>query len=234
MNFQSINYAKLAVGYACEDKNFLYFFGNRNLAKEKLSNLFPNLNFCYLKQVHKDIVVQASQENPHQEADAHWTEQLLVSPVVFTADCLPILITHPQGAASVHAGWRGVENQIAAKTIQLLNKKYADLSEFKVVVGPHILADSFEVDLALGEKFEACYKLQGGAGTVLSKDSKSSDKVYVDLFSALKAQLNYIGLKDSQITAFLHDTKTSNEFASFRRDPTNTGRNISFVSRLTN
>src|SRR5579862_5443121 len=51
----------------------------------------------WVEQTHSDIALPAIPENREQKADATFTEQLNHICLVFTADCLPILICQQDG-----------------------------------------------------------------------------------------------------------------------------------------
>src|SRR5690606_811437 len=65
----------------------------------------------WIKQVHGTGVICADNLlQPFPEADAVWTNTPGLPCAVLTADCLPLLLCHPQGlqVAAIHAGWRGL------------------------------------------------------------------------------------------------------------------------------
>lgn len=74
---------------------------------------------------------------------------------VCTADCVPILLYAPdiKGAAAVHAGWRGSLGGIVDNTLDILEKRGADLGKLTVAFGPSISAAKYEVDQNLADKF---------------------------------------------------------------------------------
>ncbi|MBD3170066.1 MAG: hypothetical protein GF307_11330, partial [candidate division Zixibacteria bacterium] len=77
---------------------------------------------AYLHQNHSDIVVNLRENETgpiveKHEGDAIITAEKDIAISVHTADCLPILVYHPDGfIAAVHAGWRGTLQKIALKT----------------------------------------------------------------------------------------------------------------------
>jgi YfiH family protein len=49
------------------------------------------------------------------EADGHVTAQPGLAPLVFVADCLPVVLAGPRGLAVLHCGWRGLAAGIVAR-----------------------------------------------------------------------------------------------------------------------
>lgn len=67
---------------------------------------------------------------------------------VSTADCVPIIfydnVNKVIGVA--HAGWKGTVNKIVLKTIRKMQEVFnTDVSQLKVIIGPAISFESFEV-----------------------------------------------------------------------------------------
>ncbi|HEY1086209.1 MAG TPA: laccase domain-containing protein, partial [Archangium sp.] len=83
-------------------------------------------------QVHGTRVLHSSDATPASEADALWTDVPGTAVGVRTADCVPVLIEDPRGrVAAVHAGWRGVIDEIVARTIEVLVGQGARVDELK-------------------------------------------------------------------------------------------------------
>ncbi len=65
----------------------------------------------YLKQVHGVKAVSIDPQTPSGlEGDVAWTTQSGIACAMMAADCLPILVCHPNAkwVAAAHAGWRGL------------------------------------------------------------------------------------------------------------------------------
>jgi copper oxidase (laccase) domain-containing protein len=132
--------------------------------------------------------------------------------VVQSADCVPILLASKYQVCALHAGWRGVAQNIVAAA----GPAFADDPVLFAAIGPHILAPSFEV----GD--DVAKKLTGAPPS-------ASGKQYVDLSALVRAQLQQTFGAKIRIFECLHDTKTSVDFHSFRRDGAPAGRQYSFV-----
>jgi polyphenol oxidase len=59
------------------------------------------------------------------EVDAHATAEPGLAPLVMVADCLPIALSGPDGAAMVHGGWRGLSAGILATAAQSVHAEAA-------------------------------------------------------------------------------------------------------------
>jgi hypothetical protein len=133
---------------------------------------------------------------------------------VTVADCLPIYFYEPRAkvAAITHAGWRGVLNNIAGKTVEHLNKTYSgvDLANLQVLIGPGIRPCHFEVRSDVEELFKKEY-----ADYIDCRDGH----IYINLPAIIKLQLLQAGLTNSNI----QDTGECNydladKYFSFRRE----------------
>ncbi|MGN0301983.1 MAG: polyphenol oxidase family protein, partial [Anaerotardibacter sp.] len=146
---------------ACVEKN-------RTLLKKALG--VPSAGLVVPNQVHGDVSYLIDSPDLHQaqqEANEGVDALILAVPQVMGllcfADCVPVIIVLPTGlVAVIHAGWRGVENCISAKTLtRMLDwewEKHKDThasipaEKFKAVlasganvyIGPHIQGECFE------------------------------------------------------------------------------------------
>ncbi len=75
-------------------------------------------------------------------ADGLITREPELALVVFTADCVPILLHGPGVVAAVHAGWRGTAKGIAAKAVREMD---CDPREIRAFIGPSIGFCCYEV-----------------------------------------------------------------------------------------
>ncbi|MFN3455112.1 MAG: polyphenol oxidase family protein, partial [Pseudobdellovibrio sp.] len=121
----------------------LIYFGKAKTTLDDLYKLYPNLIFKSVHQIHSDKCVKAQDiSTPLPQADALYTSDVGVALVIKTADCMPIMVFDQTSKKilAIHAGWKGVVNEITAKSIQA-----ADLKDVHVYIGPHITQNSFEV-----------------------------------------------------------------------------------------
>ena len=75
-------------------------------------------------------------------ADGLITREPELALVVFTADCVPVLLQGPGVVAAVHAGWRGTAKGIAAKAVREMD---CDPAEIQAWIGPSIGLCCYEV-----------------------------------------------------------------------------------------
>ena len=215
-----MDWSSLDIGLECRSPHFVMFFGNKTGSLEKIRDRFSNLDFRFLKQVHGDLCVESTESEV--EADAHITEEKNLALCIRTADCSPVLIASPQKICAIHAGWRGVMAEILPKS---LDAHFNPIPEnMSIAIGPHIQKDSFQVDLSLGEAFSKKF----GHEFVFQKE-KFPGKAYVDLEAILSSALDD-KIQNRWVSA--DDTLSTDHYYSHRREPTNKGRNISFVARL--
>jgi YfiH family protein len=86
-------------------------------------------------QVHKSNILVVTEEDAgdgiareltHFDIDAQITNVKNIPLIVYTADCVPILLADPVSkvVGTVHAGWRGSVDGIAAKTVEKMVETY--------------------------------------------------------------------------------------------------------------
>jgi polyphenol oxidase len=220
------------LGKFFKNEKLFVFFGNKNSIYPSLQNDFADLSFQKIKQVHgNNIVHSTSYTHDTQEADAHWTTDPKLALGIVTADCMPIFLWDPMSKtiAGIHAGWRGIANQIFPMTIQKMILNGSRPENLNVFIGPHILYDSFEVDFETRDKIliglenpHAYYKVS----------PLNSDRVLVNLFEVAIAQARTNGINTQNISYCLSDTKTDLNYHSYRRDKDQSGRQVSFICLL--
>lgn len=216
------------LGYIYKTQDVLIFFGNKNGTLAEIQKKFSDLQFLKIKQTHSDIFVEASETLV--EGDAHWTTKNRTGLLISTADCTPVMIFNKQNrkVAAIHAGWRGVENQITLKTLRSVLDDKTKADDIQIWLGPHILQTSFEVqEDVLQQLLKASY--------VTDTQKLFTTKVTgfnVDLKKIIESQIHHLNSQISNIHSLLIDTKTDLRFHSFRRDKAASGRNLSFISLL--
>lgn len=204
------------------------FFGNAEDSFEKIQSDFRDLNFKKIRQTHSDIVIKASDQPI--EADSHYTSKAKEALIIATADCMPIMIYCKQThrAAAVHAGWRGVENKITEKTLHELISTGSSKKDFQFWVGPHILQNSFEVDLATYALLSKSHYNLKDEEYMICKNSKC----YIALNKIIESQIKNILNKTPEIVFLNIDTKINSDYHSYRRDQKTKERNLSFICLL--
>jgi YfiH family protein len=219
---------ELDIGKIIHFNEFIVFFGNKNSSYENIKTKFKDYTYCRLDQVHGDKVVSANQG--FDKADAHYTNKINHALTIKTADCLPIFVTNSKTKyiCGIHAGWRGIANQITKKAIHELLNQNSIIGDLSIFVGPHIMLESFEVDQLTAKMLleTVKYKKENFFRKL------NNNKFLISLDEILKQQLFEIGINSRQIYFFNEDTKTNLNYHSFRRDREQSGRQISYVVRV--
>jgi YfiH family protein len=166
------------------------------------------------KQVHTNVCVSATDFVAGMQADATYSKSSNHLLSVLTADCLPILVYHPDGIiAAIHAGWRGIYEEIIPKTFALLPV------HGKVVIGPSIGPCCYEVGEDLAEQFAHKF----GKSVVVT--GKSKPHLDLRLTAMLQLQSSNVDEMDvCEICTFCHPDL----FFSYRRDGSS-GRMMSYI-----
>jgi YfiH family protein len=224
MSFQALKWKNKNVGHVWETPNGRIVFGNRYLLREDLSRLFPDEEFCFLKQVHSNRLVEATTTSL-PEADAHSTRLRHRAPVIQTADCLPILLLNQDIAVAVHAGWRGLASGILPNVLNTLS---VQPQSWMVGIGPHIGEESFQFGRDLLPDLLKSYTADIAE---IVKPTEDPLKVRVNLLKIAVHQLLAAGLRPSQLATVPVDTYVSPDHISFRRNGGEPLRQLSFVVR---
>lgn len=80
------------------------------------------------------------------DGDGHLAAGIAVAMAVSLADCVPVFIGHPSGAAAVlHAGWKGTAGRLVARAIGRLESLGCKPADLRVHCGPAICESCYEV-----------------------------------------------------------------------------------------
>ena len=164
-------------------------------------------------------------KNNGEKADGLVTSLKNVPLLIFTADCVPLVFydKEKEVVALAHAGWRGTYDNIAEEIIEILINDYnCEKENIKVIIGPSVSGDSYEVSYELVEKF-AVHKID-------NYYKKYGDKYYLDLWIINKGLLKRAGILDKNIAfANFCTVKDNNQFFSYRLDNATTKRIGTFI-----
>ena len=81
-----------------------------------------------------------------EDADGHLSLERGTAMAVTVADCVPVFLAHPSGAASVlHSGWRGTAGHITPRAIGRLVALGLPAHELRLHCGPAICGRCYEV-----------------------------------------------------------------------------------------
>ncbi len=180
---------------------------------------------AWVRQVHGSDLVEVGVADVDCVADA---DGLLTSRVshalaVWTADCVPMLVTGRSAVAAVHAGWRGCAAGIVERTIERLCEGFdEDPVDLEIRLGPAIGADHYEVG---PEVVEALVRRAGGVGAWLEAGSR------VDLRAFVRERAVACGARLERVSTVGGCTSCDAATASFRRDGSLAGRQWSMIVR---
>lgn len=207
---------------------------NKALLCEELQ--IPETNLIVPHQTHDTLareidlsfLEKSAQERQQllEGIDAVYTSERGICVCVSTADCIPVLLHHPEAgiAAAIHAGWRGTCARIVEKTLQEITLKYGiDAEGFQALIGPGISIDSFEVG---DEVYQAFHEAGFDMSAIAQRyPAAVGEKWHIDLWECNRLQLLSQGILASQIqVAGICTYKQHQEYFSARRLGIKSGR----------
>jgi len=181
-------------------------------------------------QVHGNRVMEINAKTAakacDEHADALVTAEKSVMIGVKTADCAGIIIADPvnRAVAAVHAGWRGMANKVAGKTVEFMKKRFkSDPKKLIASISPAIGPCCF----IIGRPLYARLKKEADFKNIFSIKKK---KIYMDMRKGIRNTLARAGLKLANIhTSGFCTSCDEGLFFSYRRDNKETGRMAAVV-----
>jgi len=182
------------------------------------------------EQIHGRVVASLAAESGHTlenaacvgRCDALMTADAGVGLVVWTADCVPILIHGDGVVAAVHSGWRGSVADVAGAVVRRFVVEYGvPPSNLKAVLGPAISGPRYEVSGEVIDGFRAF-------GLDEQRWRRGNE---IDLRFFLSTRLEDLGLEPENIEIVGPCTASTPGLASYRRDGSDAGRQWSMVYR---
>lgn len=145
------------------------------------------------------------------EADGLVTDVPGLALVVFSADCIPVLLCDPvrRVIAAVHAGWRGTALGIVERAVEQMRSFGCNPAEIRAAVGPGISQCCFETDEDVPNAMTAAL----GAACLPYLQILPGGRYRVDLKGINAHRLERVGLSARHIavspdcTACLHETR---------------------------
>ncbi len=179
-----------------------------------------------IRQVHGNKVLAVfSQDIPQTgdlpEADAVVTNVAGVVLSVRTADCLPVFLydSKQKCIGLAHAGWKGTQQKIVAKTVEALEKYYGSHpGHIQAQFGPAIRRCCYEV----GPEFEKIFP----DGIAYIEGQRCLDLSWVN-----RNQLLDCGVQKENIFIMKECTCCGTDYFSYRRDREKAGRHLSLLVR---
>lgn len=172
----------------------------------------------YMNQSHGDTVAVVDGISSHDpNADAMVTAEIGIALAVLVADCVPLLLWDDDEnvVAAVHVGRRGLLNEIALKTLRVMNSMGAE--RIQGILGPSICGKCYEVGADIYEEV--------GSTFPMAKSVSAKGNLSLDLPGALSLALLDVGVKISRSPIC---TVENSNFFSYRRDGV-TGRQAGLI-----
>ena len=116
---------------------------NRELVRKKFSK---SKRIVLMNQVHSNKVILVDEvERKILNVDGMVSKRKDLCLGILTADCAPIIILGQNYYGIVHAGWRGLVNDILLNAVNLFKDQGESEKDLHLFVGPHLKKNSFEV-----------------------------------------------------------------------------------------
>lgn len=163
--------------------------------------------FVHGKQVHGNAVRVVSRADAHdirtpapfEGVDGYVTDIPGLPLVIFTADCVPLLLQEPKAGiiGAIHSGWRGTAADIEKSAVDAMCRLGADAREIRAAIGPCICKACFQTGAEVPAALEAL--LGGDAEGLYQPDREEKGKYRVDLPGAVERRLLQLGLRPEHI-----------------------------------
>ena len=190
---------------------------------------WKDFKMVFLNQVHSDIIrIIDSVPKEKIRGDAMITGLPFVLLFIKTADCLPVLIVDQvrKVVAAVHCGWKGTSKRILQSVTQTLKEHYGCRpSSLLVAMGPCVGHECYEV----GEDVFRIFREEGHSGDFFRPHPLQRGKYFFDLKGANCSQLVSLGVDENNVFSIDICTHCDENFHSFRRDKSKSGRMLSFI-----
>jgi purine-nucleoside/S-methyl-5'-thioadenosine phosphorylase / adenosine deaminase len=223
-------FAELNVSYRVSDDPKVV---SQNVCDMKLAVGIHDGRIVTMRQVHGDHIVEVKDKKLKEagEADGMITAATDIFLGILTADCVPILFVAPKKkmVAAVHAGWRGTLAGVAEKAARLFTDQlHVPSDEIEVALGPSIGSCCYEVKDDVAGPL-----LKRWGGIAQASIQKRDGKTYLDLRQLNRAVLSQARIPETNIFQIGPCTSCSPaDFFSYRRERSETGRQISFIGWL--
>ncbi len=110
-----------------------------------------DIKFAMQKHTKNVVYVSSINDNTYDvQCDALITDRPGVAVGIFTADCIPILMTDGMVIAAIHVGWRGLIGGVIESTINAMN---VASNKLVAAIGPCICKYNYEVNFEFKDEF---------------------------------------------------------------------------------
>ncbi len=173
------------------------------------------------QQRHTATVRTITRPGTYEVCDALVTDTPGIALTVTVADCAPVFLfdTRKKAVACVHAGWRGTEQRIVEKTIEVLVKQFgSNPRDILAWIGPCAGVCCYEVGEDVAKKFDARYL------------NRRDGKIYLNVGKSNEDQLRGAGVPERNTEAIGDCTICGKDlYHSYRRDRDKSGRMMGVV-----
>lgn len=135
--------------------------------------------------------------------------------LVWTADCVPVLLSGGGVVAAIHSGWRGCAADVVGSAVRTIEDRTGTPArDLSAAIGPAVCGECYQVGA----------EVPRALGAFDLDESRWLHRDRVDLRGFLTARLESIGLPPDQIETVGGCTAESPVLASYRRDGEKAGR----------
>jgi len=197
---------------------------NRELARNKISK---SKRIILMNQVHSNKVILIDKADKKiLNVDGMISKRKDLCLGILTADCAPIIIFGQNYYGIVHAGWRGLVNDILLNAINLFKDQGESEKNLHLFIGPHLKKNSFEV------KSDFISLIQKKKINPELFTEKKEGKIYFDFSKLIKKKIQDLNIRNfsiSKIDTFKNNEKFFSHRFFSKKGIINCGRQISLV-----
>ncbi len=171
-------------------------------------------DMIFLNQTHSNIISKIDNFNQIESDGILLNSSINKCINISVADCIGLYLWDDdyQYIIGVHSGWKGTQQNIASKALELLLNNL-DAKKVNALISPSASFENYEV----GETFKEIFS----NNTHFNKDK---GKFYFDNKKEVKEQLIAMGLNENKIFTSPECTIENGNYHSFRRDKSLSGR----------
>ncbi len=197
---------------------------NRELVRKKFSKF---KRIILMNQVHSNKVILIDKiDKKILNVDGMISKRKDLCLGILTADCAPIVILGQNYYGIIHAGWRGLVNDILLNAVNLFKNQGESENNLHLFVGPHLKKKSFEV------KNDFISFIKKKKINVELFTEKNKGKIYFDFSKLIKKKIQDLNIKKfciSRIDTFKHNQRFFSYRYYSKKGIINCGRQISLV-----
>ena len=218
----AIRFSEKTIGtsryYRFQERHLTLGYTACGFDKSLFPSIFPDTKTLELKQVHSDIILQASQINGEMAGDGIILDKADTVAIIRTADCTPLFFfsdeANPPVAGILHIGWRGLQAGIEKR---LLDQIDCERSSLQFILGHSIEGACYEVGEDLVKQFSKKQYIKKDPDLVFHR---SGDRITMDVKQGIILSLTEEGILKEQIENVPICTRCHPDLPSYRQDKT--------------